>query len=168
MVILVDLVQKMVKQVDLVVEVVVEPHAEDLVVQVTQDHLQYQKVILVELITEDLLPMEVVVAVEQPLLEEMQVHQKVVMEVQDHLTQLQQQQHLTVEVVEVVLIIQILEDLVDLVVEELFHEAQLLQQEQLILEVVVELVVILILVVILKQVVQVSWSQEERHQDLLL
>ena len=83
MVTLVDLVQKMVKQVDLVVE----PYLEDLVEQVMQEVLIRQKVIMVELITEDLLLMEVVEVVEQPLLEEMRVHQKVEMEVQGHLTQ---------------------------------------------------------------------------------
>jgi hypothetical protein len=150
---LVDLVQKMVKQVDLVVEAVVEPYAEDLAEQVMQEVLLLQKVIMVELITEDLLPMEVVEVVEQPLLEEMQVHQKVVMEVQGHLIQLQEQILVTLEVVEVVLTIQTLVDLEELAEVVLVVMDQELQLEQPILVVEVDLVVIL--VVLDSQVVQV-------------
>jgi hypothetical protein len=108
---------------------------------------------MVELITEDLLPMEVVEVVEQPLLEEMQVHQKVVMEVQGHLIQLQEQILVTLEVVEVVLTIQTLVDLEELAEVVLVVMDQELQLEQPILVVEVDLVVIL--VVLDSQVVQV-------------
>ena len=88
---LVDLVQKTVKQVDLVVVEVVEPHVVDLVVQVMQEDFQYQKVIMVELFMEDRLLLVVVEVVEQPLLEEMQVHRKVVTEVLERQMQSQEQ-----------------------------------------------------------------------------
>ena len=153
---LVDLVQKMVKQVDLVVVAVVEPYAEDLAEQVMQEVLLLQKVIMVELITEGLLLMEVVEVVEQPLLEEMQVHQKVVTEVQGHLIQLQEQIQRTQVVVEVVLTIQVQVDLLELVEVVLVVKDQELQLEQPILVVEVDLVVIVGVMVLDSQVVQVS------------
>ena len=115
-------------QVDLVVEV------QQLVVllihkgeQVMQEVLIHQKVIQEEMEYVGQLHQDKVLGVveELPLQVEMDLQAVVVMEVLEHQTQLQEQQHLMVEVVEVVPIIQTLVVTLELVVVEfmlLLHE----------------------------------------------
>ena len=90
------------------------------------------------------------------------------LEVQVHLMQLQEQQHLTQVVAEVVveLIMEKMVDLVELEVVELDLQTELVLQElqTLVVVAVVDLDVILIAV---EQVVQVSWSQERLQRQEL-
>tara|TARA_Y100000592_G_C5297700_1_gene233946 strand:- start:26 stop:625 length:600 start_codon:yes stop_codon:yes gene_type:complete len=145
---------------DLVVEElldVVEPQEEQVI-----HLLSIRLKVVLEVI---LLTMLVVRVVELQLLDKQVNQEQVELEVQEHLMQLQELQHLMLVVVAVVVepTTEKMEEPVELVVVELDLQMDLVPQELQTLE-VVEVVALDVILIVVEQVVQVLLLQE--HQDL--